>query len=316
MMIQKNRLMFFAPDDGGGSGGSGDAGAAGSASADGNAAAASLLAGKGTGGEGKPGDAPWNWTKEDGSFNDGWADHLPDEVKAGLPTLSKYKTLPDLMKAHVHLQSKLGIKQGAVLPPSEKSTPEELAEFRKAFGVPESPESYKILPDQLPEGWEIPKETLDAVSRIAHKHNIPEAGMRELMALQIANREQEEARIAQESVAKVESARKTLQDEWKGNYERNIKLATMAAKAVGANVESEGFADPEVVKALVRLGEQMGDDKLVNGNVAPSMQPGRARANEIMTNPKDPLYEDYHGKNGNIRQRDAAKLVADLLKNG
>jgi hypothetical protein len=305
--------MMFMEADSASSGDGGDAGT-------GDLSGASLLAGDaGIGDDSEAGNTPgaeWNWTDSTGAFSEGWADKLPEDLKSGLPTLAKYKSLPDLMKAHVHLQSTLGKKANAVSLPGEKSTPEEIAEFRKAFGVPDAADKYSVMPERLPDGVDVRPELLKPVLEAAHKHNVPEAAMRDIMATYIANQEIQ----AQEAVAAAqqanEQARSELQAEYKGDFDKKIRLATLAAKSVGIDPASPGFADPEVVKAMVRLGEKMSDDSWIAGEGSPSLMPGKLRASEIMGNPKDAMYDDYHGKNGVDRQQNAAKVVADMLRNG
>lgn len=48
-----------------------------------------------------------------------------------------------------------------------------------------------------------------------------------------------------------------------------------------------------VVKALIRFAGMMSEDKLVSGEFSPSLQAGKSRANDIMTNKTNPLYQKY-----------------------
>lgn len=99
-----------------------------------------------------PPAAAKGFTADDGNFQDGWLDRLPPELEGGKITLGKYRTLPDLAKAHINLQELLGKKSTAINIPGEGATPEEISGYRKAIGAPEKVEDYKLKPEKLPDG--------------------------------------------------------------------------------------------------------------------------------------------------------------------
>ncbi len=254
---------------------------------------------------------PVGFTKPDGNFEDGWLDRLPAELKAGHPTLAKYRDLPSLAKSHVALQTMLGNKSSAVNIPTEKSTPEEVAAFRKALGVPETAEGYKLFPEQLPDGFVPDKELAKGMSEIAHKYHLPAKAMEELSARYIASQQASAEVATQQALAELEQGKEALKTSWGTNYDKNLGLAIRAAKTVGLDPNSAGLRDPEVVKALSRFASMMSEDKLVGGEFSPSLQLGKSRAKDIRTNPSNPLYQKY-------QQGDAetVELCRALDKNG
>jgi hypothetical protein len=321
--MKKNRLLFFAEDDGaGGSGGSGGSGAT------------TLIAGDaGAGGAGGAGSgqlpaagAPAPYFGADGNFVEGWADKLPDgfitaeDLPAFKAHASKYKNPLDAIKSDFHKEKMLGRKAQAVVIPGEKSAPEEVAAFRKALGVPETPDGYKLKPESLPDGITWSDDLAKPFAEIAHKHNITPAAMADLVKV---NLEQQQAmfQVASETAvandqAELDKGMQTLKETWKNDTEKNLGFVSRVAKSIGLDPSTPGLRDPNVIIALQRAGAMLSEDKLISGDVATTMQPGKVRANEIMTNPADPMFADYAGKNGKDRQTAAAKLVADLLKNG
>jgi hypothetical protein len=248
---------------------------------------------------------------EDGQFQDGWLDQLGDDLRPAHHTLAKYRDVQSLAKSHFELQQLLGRKSTAVNVPGERSTREEIAAFRKAVGAPERAEDYQLKPGKLPEGMEWDEETMKGYAAIAHKYHVPEAAMRELTNRFLAG-EQARGEIAQEmAIAELERGRESLKMAWRGDYDRNIGLAVQAAKVVGLDPGSPGLRDPEVVKALTRFASMMSEDKLVGGEFASSMKAGKGRANDIMTNKTNPLYEKYQQGD-----RETVELVRSLLVNG
>lgn len=197
-----------------------------------------------------------------------------------------------ILKSYQGMEQLLGKKAQAVVPPSEKSTPEEIAAYRKAIGVPESPEGYKLKPEQLPEGVTWDENVAKRAAELAHKHNIPAAAMSELMRFDM-----ERAALMNQAAAsmieqQLESGREELQRVWGDKMPEKIELARRAAVTAGVDPSSQGFVDPQVVKAIVNLAEKLSDDRLVAGDQT-GVSNTRARARDIMTNQANPLYSRY-----------------------
>ena len=312
-MNKRYKFIFFAPDDGG----SGNGGGSGTLLPSSDAPASSSPPPAGS-----PAPAAFSYFGADGNFVEGWADKLPegflpvDDLPAFKVHASKYKNPLDAIKSDFHKEKLLGRKAQAVTIPNEKSSPEEVAAYRTALGVPESPDGYKLKPESLPEGMTWNDEAAKPFAAIAHKHNIPPAAMAEIVGQYVAL-EQAKAEVFGEAYqAELDKGMQTLRDTWKNDTEKNIGFAARVAKSIGLDPTSPGLRDPNVVIALQRVGSMMSEDKLISGDISATMQPGKVRANEIMTNPADPMHADYSGANGKERQAVAAKLVADLLKNG
>ncbi len=263
-----------------------------------------------------PTNPPAQWVGEDGKFTEGWADRLPPEYADYKLTAARHQSLPDLVKAYHNARQEISKK--GIIPINEKSTPEQIAEYRKATGVPETPEGYGLKPENLPEGMEWSAATEKKFAEIAHQHNIPAPAMKALAAAQVAIDQQRMSEAINMAKENLEAGRNALRDEWKGEYAGNIALAERAAKTVGLDVNSPGLTDPNVVKALARMANMMSEDKLVKGDTSPMAHPGRARADAIMRGPmvtSDPEVLRLHAL---YQKGDAAtaKMVNDMLQNG
>lgn len=77
-----------------------------------------------------------------------WRASLPLELQ-NEPTLAKYKTLEEALKGSVHAQKLVG--KGIEYPGAD-AKPEQVAEFRKKAGVPDSADKYEITLPKPPEG--------------------------------------------------------------------------------------------------------------------------------------------------------------------
>ena len=197
-----------------------------------------------------------------------------------------------LAKGFNGLEQLLGKKAHAIVPPSEKSTPEEVAAYRKAIGVPDSPEGYNLKPEQIPEGVTWDEATAKKAAELAHKHNVPAAAMQEFMKFDM-----ERAALMNQAAAnmieeQLQQGRAELERVWGDKMPEKIELARRAAVTAGVDPSSQGFVDPQVVKAIVSLAEKLSDDKLVGGDQT-GVTSTRARARDIMTNQANPLYARY-----------------------
>lgn len=240
------------------------------------------------------------WTGKDGAFSEGWMARLPEALKPAAETLAKYKSIPDLASAHYSLQQLLGKKANAILPINETSKPEEIAAYRKALGIPEKADGYNLKPEKLPDGVGWNDDNGKALAELALKHNVPPAAMKELVGFLLEGRSKEhQASILaanQENERKNQVNVKSLQDFWKGDFDKNIQLAKRAAITAGADPNHASFADPEIVKAFARVGSMISEDKLVRGDIGGEghfNSPG-AMAKDIQTNKLNPMYARYH----------------------
>ena len=249
-----------------------------------------------------------SYVNPDGTFAEGWANNLPEDSSAYKDTLSKYKSVPDMAKALANANALIGKKLGV---PNEKSSPEEVAAFRRSLGVPDTIDEYKFAPDALPEGMTWDDNNVKNYAEIAHKHNIPPSAMKALVT-EHARMEHFKMQGMQAQIEKQHvDAVNTLKKEWGGEFDKNIGLAKQAAKIAGVNANSQGFADPEVVRGFVRMAQMMSEDKVGRSMSGSEFMTGSARAKDIMSNPDNSWHKRYMEGD-----REAATLVTGLLKQG
>lgn len=271
---------------------------------------------------------PASWVKPDGGFENGWLDKLPAEFADRKDALSKFKSVPELLKSYGELEKFVGkkndgmvripgaLKEGAT--PQEKTAWDtELASYRKAVGVPEKAEDYKLKPETLPEGVFWDDKVSAQFAKIAHDNNIPPAAMQQLVNEQIAV---EQARMTEAGVmmkAEMDKGVSALKDAWKGNYDVNIQASLRVAKTIGLDPNSPGLRDPNVVMALQKMGALLSEDKLVKGDVvSASSNPGRDKANVIITGKTSDgellrLHKSYMEGDKTVN-----KMVIDMLATG
>lgn len=213
-----------------------------------------------------------------------------------------------LAKSYTGLEQLLGKKAQAILPLTEKSTPEDIAAWRKATGVPQEADGYKLKPEALPEGIVYDEAGMKRFADFAHKHNIPESTAKELVAYhmqqQVAFQQATEQVLTKERAEAKEELKRT----WGTAYDAKIDTAKRAVLTVGGDPNSFGFGDPTVIKAFVALAEKLSDDQLVS---SPASLAGNAKetARDIMTNPNNPLHERYRQGDPEVVERVRAMLT-------
>lgn len=320
-----------AGDAGGGGAGAGGQGAAGGGQtifggggAGGSSAGSSQHAGAAGGGQGggdagagaaAAGGQGWNWTKEDGTFSEGWFDKLPDGLK-GNASLKTIHSLPDLAKAFIETKGLVGKKLEA---PGEGATPEQIAAWRKTVGAPEKPEGYRGDAKTLkPEG--LPDELWDADAEgkfldIAHRHHLPPAAVKEILGF-YGQSLLDTAKAGEADAAKlVEAETAKLRQSWGADFEANINNAKTLAQLAGLDPLADPmFTSARYVEAFAKLSKLIAGDKLVTGET-PSLGATVADRIKDISDPgsQSMIAREYRGEFGAQRQQAAQATYHQLL---
>lgn len=247
----------------------------------------------------------------DGAFAEGWTGKLPEDLAGARDSLGKFKTVTDLVRAYDSANKLVG-RKGVLLPTPESSS-EEISAFRKTMGVPESADGYAaaVKPETFPEGIQWSDEIAKSYYEVAHRHNIPAAAMKDLIALNMKQREFEIQAQAESVMETKHRGLSHLRAIWGSDFDRNLGLAQRAAALGGANPDSYGWRDPEVVKLVVRMANMMGEDKFVGAGGALPVGAAdlRSRAQDIIRNPSNPLHQRYREGDADVQAQ-----VRNMLK--
>lgn len=211
---------------------------------------------------------------------------------------------PALAKSYAGMREILGRKSQSVLVPNEKSKPEEIAEFRKALGVPETPEDYlgALKPESMPEGVQFDEALAKQAAQLAHKHNIPPAAMKELAALQMGQVQSMAQASERMVMAQLDADRELLKTEYGDKYGDTLKIAQRVAITSGTDPNTRGFSDPAMVKFAAWVATVISEDKLVSANATP-MQAGKERALDVIHNEDNPMHRRYHDGDEDVQRQ-------------
>lgn len=197
-----------------------------------------------------------------------WADALKLDEKTK-DRLTRFSAPHDVFNSYLNLEKKLADSR-AVRIPDANSTPEEVAAWNKARGVPDTPDGYKI-DVAPPEGLELgdsDKAILQGLTAEAHKRGFDPAVVNfahEFFYQQAA--EAAAQQVAASETAKA-SAEKALRQEWGREYDANVRWANAAANQFGLEgVLNARLADgsllgdhPVLVKAMAQIGRVNAED--------------------------------------------------------
>lgn len=184
--------------------------------------------------------------------------------------LSRYSSPGDLVKAHTELQKKLSAGEHKK-PPTADSTPEQVAEYRKSMGIPETPEGYF---DKLPEGLVLgndDKKDLGDFVKAMHEKNVPPDAMASALSVyHKAKQDTAQARYEFDRQAR-DTTEDALHQEWGQEYRDNINRInnlfaghlpdTIREAFLGARLGDDNgthlFSSPEVVKAFAQIAREL-----------------------------------------------------------
>lgn len=252
MNVRFRQSFYQAPDDagsgsGGGDGGSagagGAAGAAGDAGKSGDAGKAGGDAGKA--GDGKADDAAGYWPGD-------WRTKVAGDDEKEQQRLTRFASPADLYKQNRELEKKLS--SGNLKPVLVKDAkPEDVAAYRKAHGIPETPDKYDIS-DLKVEVQD--KEFMDGILKAAHDaHQTPDQIKPVIKTFfELAAKSKEKMAELDAEVGK--KAEDELRSEWGADYRRHTNLINGLMDLTG---------DPKLNEAL--MNGRLADGTLVKHSV-------------------------------------------------
>lgn len=255
-------------------------------------------------------------TRTDGSetpLPNDWRASLPLELQAD-PALAKYKSVEDALRGAVHAQRLIG---KATEYPKGDAKPEDVAEYRRRAGVPESVDKYGITLPQAPNGQAWDKGQVDGFLGAMHaahaRPEIVQAALDHFVGYMAKQADREKAASASESVADRAAAVKALEAVWgpQGgalwrHHETRALMAidTLMGDAPPEAVQriKEAANDPEVAHAFSLLADGLLERGFVGEAEQTSASGGagaaQAKADAIRDaaakDPKHPLMDRNH----------------------
>lgn len=287
------------------SGGAGDAAAqsAGSEQARNEAPANEAAKRPGTliadaGGDDPPVTAPADWPTD-------WRDRLAGGDEKARKRLDRFKSPADVYKSWAAAEQR--INSGELKkPPPENPSEQELAEYRRAHGIPDKPDGYKI--EGLPRGFEFAEEDqpmLSSFLKAAHEGNMPPQEVNRMVGWYASAVKAQIDATNEADLDFAQSAEDALRAEWGPEYRRNVKavnnyigglpggLGEVIANARGPDGRLLGD-NPAVIKFIADLAvaANPGATFVAGDGSAKSMDARKAEIEKIRKTDIDRYFKD------------------------
>ena len=232
-----------------------------------------ILTPPGSGAPPAPGAAPadpGSTPPSDGgaSWRDEWSNalKLDDGAKQ---RLTRFTAPHEVFNSYLNLEKKLTDSR-AVRVPDANSSPEDIAAWNKARGVPDTPDGYKVdVP--VPQGVELQdsdKAFLKTTTERLHKLGADPQLVAEAHRIFYEQAEQAQQTALERATAARAETETALRKEWGRDFEANVKWAEAAVQQFGvAPVLDLRLADgsllgdhPVIVKAMAQIGRLNSED--------------------------------------------------------
>ena len=235
----------------------------------------------------------------EGGLAENYTDLLRENGMENLTnTIQKYKSADGLLKGAANLVNFAGKKVEGVIVPNEGSSPEEIAEYQKAIGVPESATAYDLKPENMPEGMEWDQGLSETWQNAFHEAGISQTQAQALSQAysDITNTQLEQANqtLAANAEAEMAEQHSFMKKQWGANYDSNMQSAVDMAQVVGFDLENQGdmtaLRNPKVLDLLLSKSSSMQEGTLPRGG---------APANANYQSPQakaDSIFQKHGGK--------------------
>lgn len=164
---------------------------------------------------------------------------------------------PTLAKSYVETKKLVGAKTVLKIP-DEHSTPEEVATYRKAIGVPETAAEYRITrPEAALSGWDETAEQ-NFLGEM-HKAGVPAPVVQQILNWYGQYLSEQQRGFHREA----EATSQILRTEWGPDFAANVGVANRAIQQYGGDALVDLFAQngmgrhPLVVKTFASIGKEL-----------------------------------------------------------
>jgi len=190
---------------------------------------------------------------------------------------------PTLARAFVETKKLVGAKPSGVTIPGEGATPEQIAAYRAAIGVPAAPTDYRVTRPDVAAGGDWDEQAETAFLGKMHELGVPQPAVQAIVSWYgewMATQQNGWRREA-------EAASQELRRDWGPNYDANLGRANRALQQYGGDDLVDLLAHtglgrhPLVVRAFASIGNELVEHGAMRadpiGRVSPEEAAERAK---------------------------------------
>lgn len=215
-------------------------------------------------------------------WGDKWRETYAGDDKAKLNVLGRYASAKDALDAFIELKNAVakGELRRPAAAPGKDAKPEEVAAYRKANGVPATPDEYlKALPEGLVLG-EVDKDVMSGFLKDMHDQNAPPAYVAKALENYVKAQGIFQQKLERQDLETLKATNNALRAEWQGSdYDTNVTHVKALIEAnfpsdvqeifmngrLGDEKTTPILAHPGVIKALANLGRTLNPTGTVTG---------------------------------------------------
>lgn len=227
---------------------------------------------------------------------------LPEEFRND-PAFANFKNLEDLCKSYRFAKQTIGKKTIGMI--TDQSTPEEVENFYRQLGKPESPDGYQAkFSDKMPEIFRQPEVFGKYLASFA-KNNITEKQAAGLLAdleadvvAQLAEQDAARQRALQQSLA-------SLKSDWGDNYNVNLNKAQEVWQKLRPDwdIRTHPLGDNmDVIRLMADIYPLIADDTMVKDGQSPAATVANIEA-EMAQIRNNPAYWDQGPEHDRLMKR-------------
>lgn len=203
-----------------------------------------------------------------------WVAQLPDDLKNN-ETVTSYKTLGDLGKAHIETVGKVKEFEGKIandyIPKlKDNATDAERTAFYAALGRPESPDKYDF-------GGDTKELPLDAWYRqTAYELGLSQSQAKVLFEKYQGIVQQQVNAAEQKRQESLTAGMETIKKEWGAKYEQNAAIVKAVNQIVANDDEAKNWItahnaenDPFLTRLFLKIAPALLDDKAIQSAATP-----------------------------------------------
>lgn len=241
-----------------------------------------------------------------------WKSTLRTDLKDS-PLLQKFEDTPEgfnkAFESHANLEKLLGHEKVPV--PKGPEDTEGWSRYRKAFGIPEKPEGYKLADAQLPDTMKGLTIDKNKFAEVAHSLDLTPAQAAKQWQIYNEINAQTFEKYQKDQETKMGDIVAKLKQEWGDAYNTNVELGQSVINKFADSQEMNDYLtsalsqDPRGIKFLAKVGEQFSENKVGDFQVKRFSSTPEQAKNEIEKIRLDPSHP-YTNPKASQADHDAA----------
>lgn len=268
-------------------------------------------------------EAPTSVVNADGSFVENWHDKYGEENKA---TLSRFNNFDDFVNSHIATKKKFGKNPDSLIEiPTEHSSDEVKAAFRKANGLPDNDAYEYTLSDELAvKLGPLKDDRMAKIRKFAFEElELSPAKFTKLLDFYHNDLSGEIDSFGEQTTAQTaeaaEKAKTELKQLWLGDYDTKVQRAQSVMEKYGgvdAIAELNLQNSPTLIKFLDNIAGSMSEDTLKGLSAASATTTANIKTQiaEIRTRMDKIIKDNPSNFKGNVEFKDLIKRKTELYK--